>query len=141
MKILLTIFATFLLLGFNYSYAEGDPEGCKWIVTEETDQYIMESCGTSNARIRQKHNIETIFVPQKEKLVNPIEETNNPSWKTKKPIGPTVTVGPFLKYILDEQYKRVDLDGKLPQGDLFPDINVNDLRTTIQNKIHKTGGV
>ena len=75
------------------------------------------------------------------KLVNPIEETNNPSWKTKKPIGPTVTVGPFLKYILDEQYKRVDLDGKLSQGDLFPDINVNDLRTTIQNKIHKTGGV
>ena len=52
MKILLTIFATFLLLGFNYSYAEGDPEGCKWIVTEETDQYIMESCGSSNARIR-----------------------------------------------------------------------------------------
>ena len=74
MKILLTIFATFLLLGFNYSYAEGDPAGCKWVVTEETDQYIMESCGTSNARIRQKSNIETTYVPSKEKLANPIEE-------------------------------------------------------------------
>ena len=74
MMILLTIFATFLLLGFNYSYAEGDPEGCKWTVTEETDQYIMESCGSSNARIRQKSNIETTYVPSKEKLANPIEE-------------------------------------------------------------------
>ena len=74
MKILLTIFATFLLLGFNYSYAEGDPEGCKWTVTEETDQYIMESCGSSNARIRQKSNIEITYVPSKEKLANPIEE-------------------------------------------------------------------
>ena len=74
MKILLTIFATFLLLGFNYSYAEGDPEGCKWTVIEETDQYIMESCGTSNARIRQKSNIEITYIPQKEKLVNPIDK-------------------------------------------------------------------
>ena len=74
MKILLTIFATFLLLGFNYSYAEGDPEGCKWIVTEETDQYIMESCGSSNARIRQKSNIEISYAPSKEKLVSPIDK-------------------------------------------------------------------
>ena len=74
MKILLTIFATIFLLGFNYSYAEEDPAGCKWTVTEETDQYIMESCGTSNARIRQKSNIEITYVPSKEKLANPIEE-------------------------------------------------------------------
>ena len=74
MKILVAILTTFLLLGFNYSYAEGDPDGCKWTVTEETDQYIMESCGTTHARIRQKSNIETIYIPQKEKLANPIEE-------------------------------------------------------------------
>ena len=74
MKILITIFTTFLLLGFNYSYAEGDPDGCKWTVTEETDQYIMESCGTTHARIRQKSNIEITYVPQKEKLANPIEK-------------------------------------------------------------------
>jgi outer membrane protein TolC len=73
MKILLTIFATIFLLGFNYSYAEGDPVGCKWIVTEETDEYIMESCGSNSVRIRQKHSIETTYVPQKEKLANPIE--------------------------------------------------------------------
>ena len=74
MKILLTIFATFLLLGFNYSYAEGDPIGCKWTVTEETDQYIMESCGSGNARIRQKSNIEISYAPSKEKLVSPIDK-------------------------------------------------------------------
>ena len=34
----------------------------------------MESCGSSNARIRQKSNIEITYVPQKEKLANPIEE-------------------------------------------------------------------
>ena len=73
MKIIIVILTTFLLLGFNYSYAEGDPVGCKWIVTEETDEYIMESCGTNNARIRQKHVIEQVYVPQKEKLANPIE--------------------------------------------------------------------
>ena len=74
MKILLTIFATFLLLGFNYSYAEGDPVGCKWIVTEETNEYIMESCGSNSVRIRQKSNIETIYAPKKQKLANPIEK-------------------------------------------------------------------
>ena len=74
MKIIIAILTTVLLLGFNYSYAEGDPEGCKWIVTEETDQYIMESCGSSNARIRQKSNIEITYIPQKEKLVNPIDK-------------------------------------------------------------------
>ena len=74
MKILIAILTTFLLLGWTHSFAEGDPEGCKWTVTEETDQYIMESCGSSNARIRQKSNIETIYVPKKQKLANPIEE-------------------------------------------------------------------
>ena len=74
MKIIIAVLTTFLLLGFNYSYAEGDPDGCKWTVTEETDQYIMESCGTSNARIRQKSNIEITYIPQKEKLVNPIDK-------------------------------------------------------------------
>ena len=74
MKIIIAILTTFLLLGWTHSFAEGDPEGCKWTVTEETDQYIMESCGTSNARIRQKSNIEITYVPQKEKLANPIEE-------------------------------------------------------------------
>ena len=74
MKIIIAILTTFLLLGFNYSYAEGDPDGCKWTVTEETDQYIMESCGTSNARIRQKSNIEITYIPQKEKLANPIDK-------------------------------------------------------------------
>ena len=65
---------TFLLLGWTPSFAEGDPDGCKWTVTEETDQYIMESCGTTHARIRQKSNIEITYIPQKEKLANPIEE-------------------------------------------------------------------
>ena len=74
MKIIIAILTTFLLLGWTHSFAEGDPDGCKWTVTEETDQYIMESCGTTHARIRQKSNIETIYVPQKEKLANPIEE-------------------------------------------------------------------
>jgi adhesin transport system outer membrane protein len=74
MKILIVIFTTFLLLGFNYSYAEGDPAGCKWTVTEETDEYIMESCGSNSVRIRQKSNIETIYAPKKQKLANPIEK-------------------------------------------------------------------
>ena len=74
MKIIIAILTTFLLLGWTHSFAEGDPDGCKWTVTEETDQYIMESCGTTHARIRQKSNIETIYIPQKEKLANPIEE-------------------------------------------------------------------
>jgi len=74
MKILIAIFTTFLLLGWTHSFAEGNPAGCKWIVTEETDEYIMESCGSSNARIRQKHPIEQVYVPQKEKLANPIEK-------------------------------------------------------------------
>ena len=74
MKILIAILTTFLLLGWTHSFAEGDPDGCKWTVTEETDQYIMESCGTTHARIRQKSNIEITYVPQKEKLANPIEE-------------------------------------------------------------------
>jgi adhesin transport system outer membrane protein len=74
MKILIAIVTTFLLLGWTHSFAEGDPDGCKWTVTEETDQYIMESCGTTHARIRQKSNIETIYIPQKETLANPIEE-------------------------------------------------------------------
>ena len=74
MRIIIAILTAFLLLGFNYSYAEGDPDGCKWTVTEETDQYIMESCGTSNARIRQKSNIEITYIPQKEKLANPIDK-------------------------------------------------------------------
>ena len=74
MKIIIATLITFFLLGWTHSFAEGDPDGCKWTVTEETDQYIMESCGTSNARIRQKSNIEITYVPQKEKLANPIEE-------------------------------------------------------------------
>ena len=74
MKILIVILTTFLLLGWTHSFAEGDPDGCKWTVTEETDQYIMESCGTTHARIRQKSDIEITYVPQKEKLANPIEE-------------------------------------------------------------------
>ena len=74
MRIIIAIITTFLLLGWTHSFAEGDPVGCKWTVTEETDEYIMESCGTNNARIRQKSSIETIYVPQKEKLANPIDE-------------------------------------------------------------------
>jgi outer membrane protein TolC len=74
MKIIIAILTTLLLLGFNYSYAEGDPVGCKWTITEETDEYIMESCGSNSIRIRQKHSIEITYVPQKEKLANPIEE-------------------------------------------------------------------
>ena len=74
MKIIIVILTTFLLLGFNYSYAEGDPVGCKWTVTEETNEYIMESCGSNSVRIRQKSNIETIYAPKKQKLANPIEK-------------------------------------------------------------------
>ena len=74
MKIIIATLITFFLLGWTHSFAEGDPDGCKWTVTEETDQYIMESCGTTHARIRQKSNIEITYVPSKEKLANPIEE-------------------------------------------------------------------
>jgi len=74
MKILIAVLTTFLLLGWTHSFAEGDPDGCKWTVTEETDEYIMESCGSSNARIRQKSNIEITYIPQKEKLANPIDK-------------------------------------------------------------------
>ena len=74
MKIVIATLITFFLLGWTHSFAEGDPDGCKWTVTEETDQYIMESCGTTHARIRQKSNIEITYVPQKEKLANPIEK-------------------------------------------------------------------
>ena len=74
MKIIIAIVTTFLLLGWTHSFAEGDPVGCKWIVTEETNEYIMESCGSNQARIRQKSSIETTYVPQKEKLENPIQE-------------------------------------------------------------------
>ena len=74
MKVLIAVLTTFLLLGWTHSFAEGDPDGCKWTVTEETDEYIMESCGSSNARIRQKHTIETTYVPEKEKLANPIDD-------------------------------------------------------------------
>ena len=72
MKIIIAIVTTFLLLGFNYSYAEGDPAGCKWTVTEETNEYIMESCGSNSVRIRQKHSIERAYIPQKEKLATQI---------------------------------------------------------------------
>ena len=34
----------------------------------------MESCGSSSVRIRQKHSIELNYIPQKEKLANPIEK-------------------------------------------------------------------
>ena len=51
MRIIIAIITTFLLLGWTHSFAEGDPVGCKWTVTEETDEYIMESCGSKNARI------------------------------------------------------------------------------------------
>ena len=74
MRIIIVILTTFLLLGWTHSFAEGDPAGCKWVVTDETDQYIMESCGSSQARIRQKSSIETIFVPKKQKPANPIEK-------------------------------------------------------------------
>ena len=74
MKIIIATLITFFLLGWTHSFAEGDPDGCKWTVTEETDQYIMENCGTTHARIRQKSNIEITYVPQKEKLANPIEK-------------------------------------------------------------------
>ena len=74
MKIVIATLITFFLLGWTHSFAEGDPDGCKWTVTEETDQYIMENCGTTHARIRQKSNIEITYVPQKEKLANPIEK-------------------------------------------------------------------
>ena len=72
MKILLTIITTFLLAS-TIAFAEGDP-GCEWEVTEETSEYIMESCGSSSARIRSKNSIETTYVPQKEKLANPIDK-------------------------------------------------------------------
>ena len=74
MKIIIAIVTTFLLLGFNYSYAEGDPVGCKWTVTEETNEYIMESCGSNSVRIRQKSSIETIYAPKKQKPANPIDK-------------------------------------------------------------------
>ena len=74
MKIIIVILTTFLLLGFNYSFAEGDPAGCKWTVTEETNEYIMESCGSNSVRIRQKSSIETIYAPKKQKPANPIDK-------------------------------------------------------------------
>jgi adhesin transport system outer membrane protein len=74
MKIIITIVTTFLLLGWTHSFAEGDPVGCKWTVTEETNEYIMESCGSNSVRIRQKSSIETIYAPKKQKPANPIDK-------------------------------------------------------------------
>ena len=72
-KLIITLL--FFLLSFSWSHAEIEgSDGCTWKVTEETDEYIMESCGTNNARIRQKHYIEMTYVPSKEKLVNPIDK-------------------------------------------------------------------
>ncbi len=72
-KLIITLL--FFLLSFSWSHAEIEgSDGCTWKVTEETDEYIMESCGTNNARIRQKHSIEMTYVPSKEKLVNPIDK-------------------------------------------------------------------
>ena len=72
MRIIITIITAFLLAS-TIAFAEGDP-GCEWEVTEETSEYIMESCGSSSARIRSKNSIETTYVPQKEKLANPIDK-------------------------------------------------------------------
>ena len=72
-KLIITLL--FFLLSFSWSHAEIEgSDGCTWKVTEETDLYIMESCGSNNARIRQKHSIEMTYVPSKEKLVNPIDK-------------------------------------------------------------------
>ena len=42
MRIIIAIITTFLLLGWTHSFAEGDPAGCKWTVTEETDEYTKK---------------------------------------------------------------------------------------------------
>ena len=70
-KLIITLLV--LLLSISWSYGEEDG-GCEWKVTEETNEYIMESCGSSSVRIRQKHSIELNYIPQKEKLANPIEK-------------------------------------------------------------------
>ena len=72
MRIIITIITAFLLAS-TIAFAEGDP-GCEWEVTEETNEYIMESCGPGSARIRSKNSIETTSVPQKEKPANPIDK-------------------------------------------------------------------
>ena len=72
MRIIITIITAFLLAS-TIAFAEGDP-GCEWEVTEETNEYIMESCGPGSARIRSKNSIETTYVPQKEKPANPIDK-------------------------------------------------------------------
>ncbi len=101
MKRFYTIFTSFLLAS-TIAFAEGE-SGCKWETIEETDEYIMESCGDSHARIRQKHNIETIFVPQKEKLVNPID-------KFKKEIIETPN-----SVETEEEIKKIENDIKITE--------------------------
>ena len=59
MRIIITIITAFLLAS-TIAFAEGDP-GCEWEVTEETNEYIMESCGPGSARIRSKNLISVIF--------------------------------------------------------------------------------
>jgi len=121
MKIIIAIVTTFLLLGFNYSYAEGDPVGCKWTVTEETDQYIMESCGTTHARIRQKSNIEIIYVPQKEKLANPIEEYKK-----------IVKTSESIK--TEKEIKKIENDVKITEKKVKKVIEENKLETNLKKK-------
>ena len=127
MRIIIAVLTAFLLLGFNYSYAEGDPDGCKWTVTEETDQYIMESCGTSNARIRQKSNIEITYVPSKEKLANPIEEYKKivetpESIETKKNIE---QIEKDVK-ITEKKVKKVIKEKQLEKKQLIEQKNTKD---------------
>ncbi len=68
---------------FNWNivvFAEDQPDGCKWEVTEETEEYIMENCvhpdGGYQARIRSKpiEGLDIVVVEAPKKKENPIQE-------------------------------------------------------------------
>ena len=68
---------------FNWNiavFAEDQSEGCKWEVTEETQEYIMENCvhpdGGYQARIRSKpvEGLDIVVVEAPAKKENPIQE-------------------------------------------------------------------
>ena len=78
---------------FNWNiavFADDQSDGCKWEVTEETEEYIMENCvhpdGGYQARIRSKpvEGLDIVVVEAPKKKENPIQEFKDKVEQTPK---------------------------------------------------------
>ena len=78
---------------FNWNiavFADDQSDGCKWEVTEETEEYIMENCvhpdGGYQARIRSKpvEGLDIVVVEAPAKKENPIQEFKDKVEQTPK---------------------------------------------------------